>query len=657
MKFSDNIRQLGRRCVGRAGELCAAYRENSRVAPREEKRGYFLLSAGISVIMAFAMLELVVPCGGRQQLIRAYACLALALAAGVIVYFVAVACRSMKRAVCAALLTLPLLAFMLYLARPAEIIFQEWSKRLILISLVGIALFVFTSVKGLKINSRGWLFCTVAILGACYFAAWAYVPNLINQTWYTQHHMTAVTQTIYNVGYSLPFSYENTGVYGHYAIFFWPVIKLLGLTPAVVSGSLAVVNGAAYLLFACCVLKGVRNKWLRVLTLLAGIGFVCSDTPYLAVFPIRVVWPLGILAYTFNCNDKKKLLRPSAVIIGYALMACAIAWSTDSGLVALVAYTGCLWVGVLHGKRPRREKARACAGTAVGALLAVAGSVCIINAYNLLCGGSVILKECFFPLIGGKGYIGGLQTSMSLGVVTWVIPLLLFLMCIFKGLQGADGINAGEPTSIRFVFIGIMGIGQSYYFLNRSLAGWGCVSIYVALCIGMLSDGFDFSQIRACLREQSVYKLGVCMTRALCLCWVCMLAVCSVLISPVVIRNRLTTGAYSMESMDNTAEWVRENVPKNTAAFGFCMPELYAYLGWDPIWHGRDVSDILITPDEAAERGGEAVVKTLEAFLEEESVIVWYDQWSTWKDKGYYDVVSAYPQDNPILYYCKKPSK
>ena len=60
---------------------------------------------------------------------------------------------------------------------------------------------------------------------------------------------------------------------------------------------------------------------------------------------------------------------------------------------------------------------------------------------------------------------------------------------------------------------------------------------------------------------------------------------------PVATDYRLRT-SWNTKSIDEATEAIKEAVPENTFAFGTCVPEVYAALGWDTGCYMIDWSDI-----------------------------------------------------------------
>lgn len=118
---------------------------------------------------------------------------------------------------------------------------------------------------------------------------------------------TSVTETIYNVLDGVPFTYTTSGLYGHYALFLWIPLKILGSGNIhyKIIGLLAVCGCLAQIavIYAIHVFGGKR--WIRAVLALAAV--VRTTYTYPAVSPIRTLFPLLLCWYmAYLYRHKKK---------------------------------------------------------------------------------------------------------------------------------------------------------------------------------------------------------------------------------------------------------------------------------------------------------------------------------------------------------------
>ena len=441
------------------------------------------------------------------------------------------------------------------------------------------------------IMALGAFLCVQAIV-------YTYTPALVNCNMYTWHHYTAVVHSLYNVSFNTPYTMRTSGVYGHYAIFFWPLLKLFGHSPQTVSVLMTGCNILMLLLLLAAGIKMTRNTGLLLLLTLTLAACVSADQVYLALWPLRILWPAAILVWLLY---RPKTLRAGAAAVydglGYLLCGLALTWNTDSGLVAIVAYTLCIWLAHWRQTSPlSRKMARVYVGTGLGCAASVGIFLGIVNIYNFLCGGPFVLRACFYPLLGGEGYTQALQGSLNEVVRSWLIPCCVFAVATAGGVFTTSLCKISDAdANIQTAFCGIMGQGQCYYFFNRSYAGWSNVLPYVGLCLVGLAQG------ELCLPAETGRKpLYPTARRAAARCAQCLLCVfgmCFLLQFPALWAGRIESKRNSMDSMEELARQVQENVPMDTYAFGYLVQDIYAFLGWDPGYHQRDCSDLELTSE------------------------------------------------------------
>lgn len=489
------------------------------------------------------------------------------------------------------------------------------------------------------------------------YAAFCYVPNLLNGSGHQILHVTAVTQSIYNAAFSEPYTIRTTGVYGHYGIFFWPFLHLFGHKPQTVMLMITICGMAVQTMLTALLLRTVRSKALVMLAVLASASLSAnSENAYLQVFPIRHLWPLALLLFTVFCLQKGGFTL-GRVIGGYALCSLAIVWNTDSGLVTLVAFTVFVWSWYWQTLKPWAPAMfRIYAGTIAGMVASVLGMMVIINLYNLACGGTIILRACFFPLVGSGGYTQMLEENLlSSGGIGWLLPILLFAVSILLGLTTTAWLpcaaQENRETRLYLLVFGVMGIGQSYYYFNRSVAGTSCIQPYQILCMALLAAYALPVAKTAGDRLWKGVRAGTGMLMVFALCGLAISAVVGVVPT---LNSRIESGTYSMQTLLDVAAEVEAKVPPNTYAFGDFTQEIYAQLGWNPGYHQRDVSDMQYNVREAEKQNDEASIAILEDVNSQNAVLIHPWQMSAIQDNN--DLVPEFgiPESEPVLYYCSR---
>ena len=491
------------------------------------------------------------------------------------------------------------------------------------------------------------------------YAAGCYVPNLLNGNGHQIHHVTAVTQSIYNAAFSVPYTIRTTGMYGHYGIFFWPFLHLFGHKPQTIAILLALCGMITQTLLTAILLKTVRSKPLVTLGLLASACVTANmETAYLQTFPLRHIWPLAVLLYAVCCVQKGRLgIRQ--LVVGYLLCCLGIVWNTDSGLVTTVAFSVFVWLWHWRTQKPYTGAMfKVYLQTVLGMAASVIGMMAIINIYNLLCGGQVILRACFYPLLGGNGYTQGLSANLlESGGIGWLLPILLFSGCILLGLTVTSWLPVApkEKSEPRFylVLFGVMGIGQSYYYFNRAVAGTGCIQPYQILCMTVLAS-LVLPAAKKTVKGRAAWEGalgGISLLMTAVLCGLSLTAVTGVVPA---LSERIETGTYSMQSLLDVAAEVEAKVPQNTYALGDFTQEIYAQLGWNPGYHDRDVSDIQCDIRAAKKDNDETALAMLADVNSQDAVLIHKWQMGAIQDNN--DLVPEFgiPESEPVVYYCSR---
>lgn len=444
---------------------------------------------------------------------------------------------------------------------------------------------------------------------------YSFIPNLYDHSTYEIHHYNAVVQQIYNVAFNEPYTWESSGIYGHYAIFLWPFLKIFGHGPVTIN--LLIVAGAliSEAAFAAVVCKVTKNNILRAAAVLAGCTLFLGRF-YGAFIPTRLLWPMVILAYILYVDGGAGARKRPYLFwgLGYILCGIGITWNTDSGIVATAAYSISIWLRVWRDELPFSKRALKTYGlTLLGCAGAILLMIAIINIYNLLCGGPLVLEECFFPMLGGEGYVSGLQFQAD-QFENGSLPTIVFVVSIITGMLSLRFIGACKTDRLSLAFCSLMGLGQSYYYFNRAVAGWGCVRPYLILCAAFIAEfawekGKSTNNLYAAAKKAS----GIS----------CVIILSAMIFTLCYYSLSFLSGKAEylgvMDSFNELCEAVEREVPEDTFAFGYLTQDVYAALGWDPGYHYRDSSDMF----------GEGIENVFEEISSHDMILVGRSNYST----------------------------
>ncbi len=180
--------------------------------------------------------------------------------------------------------------------------------------------------------------------------------------------------------------------------------------------------------------------------------------------PIAVMLALGCKV-TYSENKKLWLT------IGYAASLFSVIWSTDVGIVALVAWSILAFMYSYFSERNWKEKVGLCT---IAIILMPVIFICSwksVSIFNrLYLGGEWIpLDEFMFPLQNGD-FTEVLSYDVGFRFFPWIIVIVLFLATFFWGIKDLI-LRQGEKEVVFLTFTSAMSLMNLTYFFNR--AAWG----------------------------------------------------------------------------------------------------------------------------------------------------------------------------------------
>ncbi len=522
----------------------------------------------------------------------------------------------------------------------------------VVIVITAVILFLSASQPINKNKIVGCLVIFSYIFSAYQYALYAYNPNIfVTDAW----HMTAVQTSIYNIAFDTPFTAASSSIYGHYALFFLPIVKLFGHREIVIAIGMTFFGVLSQALFLYSVHKLVRSDILRIIGALASVATVTAirSAVYWQAQPMRVLPVSVIMAYAVWCYSHGNKLNLKRVIVGYGLCSLCILWVTDIGIAVTLAYSAyvCIW----HWQYVRifsRKMWRVYLTVVLGLVGAVIGMMLVTNIYNLLCDGPVILEACFYPFVDGSGFVTWLEFPFIWGNRSWIYVTLLFMFCLVLGLVGKRHAAFFEKPELMpyLALMAILGLCSATYYYNRAAYLNLDVTITSAvLCMMLLAQiGLrQAGQIRTNTNKGIAYiavnSVFICLSAASVLSLTTLS--CLVLQQwPVTLTSR--QWRYNEDSLKSYAQIVRDEVPPNTYAFGQLTQEIYAQLGWDPQYHLKDVSDLF----------GDGITEVLAEVNAQDTLLVNISSsidTLIQRESGL-KPQKAIPENDPIFYYYTK---
>lgn len=328
----------------------------------------------------------------------------------------------------------------------------------------------------------------VAVLFAAVTGAQFYAPNIFQDILGGTYHSHAYTNSIINVCWLTPYSEDFESLYGHYAILYMPFVRMLHKLFKIdyLTGIFlicACLAGVSILLFSYVLDYFAEHDVIYYLALL-GVGeyyyMLMQGGVYMQVHPHRMIFPMLLSALAVHERKKNKTYPAVAVI----LLTLSVVWSTEVGMVLLVAFSLYRFITAYNTESGLLKNARKLIPDfLLYTALPGALSYLIVNAYNLMAGGSILdFAEFMYPLVSDRGYITQIELPLPDSTHAWVALSILLLVFVCSGLISLlwKTENVQEPL---LFFFAITGLGLMIYYVNRATEGSLFIDLFYLLIL------------------------------------------------------------------------------------------------------------------------------------------------------------------------------
>lgn len=432
----------------------------------------------------------------------------------------------------------------------------------------------------------------------CAFLLWC--PSPYYDMGGTMLHVHAYTNSIANVAAHVPFSRLNLSIYGHYALFYLPLVKLFGGGYPAVALAISIFGFLTFFLAGYTAHKTIKNDVLFYLTMVALAGtttILNRRGQYYQINPHRLLMPVLSLAYVtwkeFHLKKESTLqIRLLELLIGIA----AITWNLETGLFAICTislsrilkqlskhrfFSAPVWIEILL--------------LPVSLLLSFFGAWGLTGLYNLTAGGHFESVRTFiYPLMSGNYNVNNLRLPLRGWTALNVIEIVIFALTAFHTFRSAwRKERADSRLSLIAFAIAVSGLMNMVYFINRTAYGNIQIThIQLVLLAGML--GRDVAHCRFPLfgrKKAPETSLFSFLISGVIYIGLFFLAVESVVAAPEAISGRKASHSQELSAAETWYSQIHDNVPANTFAYGVGMPEAYMSLGWNTGCHMIDFAD------------------------------------------------------------------
>ena len=480
--------------------------------------------------------------------------------------------------------------------------FPLWIS-LMVIGVVGCLFILKRQPKESTIKIRKILRGVIAVLFTAATSVQFYAPNIFQDIQGGTYHSHAYTNSIINVCWMIPYSENMESLYGHYAIIYMPVLKLLHRFFHVdyltgIFAVTAVIAGISILLFAYVLDYFAKRDLIFYLGLFA-IGeeyfMLMQGGVYLQVHPHRMIFPVMLAALALREYKKQKRYHVFAV----GIITLSFVWSTEVGIVTMLAFALYRWVqNVMDGEAFSVRKVMLLfRELAVYVVLPFALAYGVINGYNLLVGGSILdFEEFMFPLISDRGYIDNIELPLPDVTHAWTGSAVLFLgaVCIalFQVLFPKAGIKK-EINSYYFL-LGVMCLGLMLYYVNRPVEGCMFIVLFLMLVLQavILQKGQDmYLEWKA--SKESVFarpnRFLFLSLRVITTLILFIMAFDSLYTMPKAWKASAET-IWKKDELMEFAEYIYVQIPPDAKSFGEGVPELMSLIDRDTHLHTTEWS-------------------------------------------------------------------
>lgn len=444
-----------------------------------------------------------------------------------------------------------------------------------------------------------------AILLICISAYNQY--NMDFFTYFDYYHLHSYFNSISNLFWGQPYTETVTSIYGHYAFFYYPFLKIiyhLGIhniykTYMVISSALIVITLLIWIKILCW---NIKNTFV----LLAGIFVVCHINAARLVYLTHQLYPHRsfpvavtalMIALWYRSSNKKRTLIS---ILGYFISMLLIIWSAEFGIFSLISWSSLhicsafqikekktIWIILLH---------------IIAIPIFFFGSIGLCGAINVLFGGKMMsISEFLFPLLVKEHMIEFHEQSLPSYPSAWM-SITFFLLC-FLGYGLKDtflySVNCKQNDQTAACFsISVLGLGTMTYPINRpTYIDFYLILPLAGLFISVLADSF-FTDIPVTFRKITNKNKGQVLRGSfstLSLFVLVYLMISTIINIPYKLNEYIPY--KNTQKIDDAVNWItnQEN-NQNALSMGNITNFLYAYLGRDPGFYHMDTSNVHINP-------------------------------------------------------------
>ncbi len=412
----------------------------------------------------------------------------------------------------------------------------------------------------------------------------AYAPNPFQNGIWGVYHIHAYTNSIVHIANLEPYDDIVKSIYGHYAMVYFPFVRLLGDDFYAIARTIAVFTFVVYFCAFYVLINTVKDDLLCIFSMIAVLGTSITfmgKGEYFQIMPHRCLFPIVVLAFIVWHNKHRSIKYIFA--IGCLLLGMfSILFNLETGLVCAIVLAIAFFLD-----KPRNGFIKWIKGMVIAAIFCVVcfvGAYLLVNAYNLKVDGSWnSIKTFIFP-IASEGYNMQeiLRTPIPKPLTGFMVHIVVFLVTAFSAFLKLIKCDDCERDKTYFrLIISICGMGVFTYFINRTV-GFGLsishiqliilLAVYADMFVSLLPD-----KVRMKRAPEETYIFLFSMIAFELVIWFALEGIMGV--GNIIENHRDTVWDKSSLEIDieNFAQWK----PDNATAIGIGVPELYYQIGED----------------------------------------------------------------------------
>lgn len=275
-------------------------------------------------------------------------------------------------------------------------------------------------------------------------------------------------------------------------------------------------------------------------------------------------------------------------------------------------------------------------------IICIIGAYVVVNIYNILVGGTWIEIKTFIYPIASEEYdmFSTLRTSLPSLPSGYICYIILYVYTLFQATcELCLNPQINRRQSIVCLCIAVSGLGALTYYVNRAVVVCLVISnIQFVLLVAMYGERCVNSTKKML---HNVDKIFLNFLSLLAFIIIVSMATEGIAGTGSAIKNRVES-VWNIDSLEKSIELYEQNVPKDTMAFGYGMPELYYQMGWKNSITITDWADMNHFSIEELEKS----IQDVDSFVQEKN------SQSKWlPDSSFKAVKTIVTEDFECVYY------